>query len=88
MPIFRAQIADHVTGANPCETREDHPRLWLTKLRENLGTSDGDVRKLMGKRSPEENRAALVDGTKLTDAKLRARLLTGVPRQSMRTTIR
>ena len=50
---------------------------WLTKVREDLGTSDGDVRKLMGKRSPEDIAAALVDGTKLTDAKLRTRLLTG-----------
>jgi hypothetical protein len=50
---------------------------WLTKVREDLGTSDADVRKLMGKRSPEEIAAALVDGTKLTDAKLRARLLAG-----------
>jgi hypothetical protein len=50
---------------------------WLTKVREDLGTSDDDVRKLMGKRSPEDIAAALVDGTKLTDAKLRARLLAG-----------
>jgi hypothetical protein len=50
---------------------------WLTKVREDLGTGDADVRKLMGKRSPEEIAAALVDGTKLTDAKLRARLLAG-----------
>jgi Peptidase S46 len=50
---------------------------WLTKVREDLGTSDGDVRKLMGKRSPEDIAAALVDGTKLTDAKLRAKLLAG-----------
>jgi V8-like Glu-specific endopeptidase len=48
---------------------------WLTKLREDLGASDDDVRKLMGKRSPEDIAAALVDGTKLTDPKLRARLL-------------
>ena len=50
---------------------------WLTKVREDLGASDDDVRKLMGKRSPEDIAAALVDGTKLTDAKLRARLLAG-----------
>jgi hypothetical protein len=50
---------------------------WLTKVREDLGTSDADVRTLMGKRSPEEIAAALVDGTKLTDVKLRTRLLAG-----------
>jgi hypothetical protein len=50
---------------------------WLTKVREDLGTTDPDVRKLMGTRSPEDIAAALVDGTKLTDAKLRARLLEG-----------
>jgi hypothetical protein len=50
---------------------------WLTKVREDLGTTDPDVRKLMGTRSPDDIAAALVDGTKLTDAKLRARLLAG-----------
>lgn len=50
---------------------------WLSKVREDLGTSDGDVRTLMSKQSPEDIADALVDGTKLTDAKLRARLLAG-----------
>jgi len=50
---------------------------WLTKLREDLGTSDADVRKLMGNGSPEDIAAALVGGTKLADPKLRTRLLTG-----------
>jgi Peptidase S46 len=50
---------------------------WLTKVREDLGTSDADVRTLMGKQSPEEIANALVDGTKLTDATLRAQLLAG-----------
>jgi len=50
---------------------------WLTKLREDLGTSDADVRTLLGKQSPQEIAAALVDGTRLTDAGLRAQLLAG-----------
>ena len=50
---------------------------WLTKVRECLGTTDPDVRALLGKRSPEEIANALVDGTKLSDAALRAQLLTG-----------
>ena len=50
---------------------------WLTKLRENLGTSDADVRAILGKRAPSEIADALVDGTKLTDAKFRTQLLTG-----------
>jgi V8-like Glu-specific endopeptidase len=50
---------------------------WLTKLREYLGTSDPDVRALLGKRSPQEIADALVTGTKLGDAKLRTQLLAG-----------
>jgi Peptidase S46 len=50
---------------------------WLTKVREDLGTSDSDVRKLMGKHSPEDIANTLVDGTKLADVKLRTRLLAG-----------
>jgi hypothetical protein len=50
---------------------------WLTKVREYLGTSDPDVKSLMGNQSPEEIADALVNGTKLKDAKLRAALLAG-----------
>jgi hypothetical protein len=50
---------------------------WLTKVREDLGTSDPDVKALLGKRSPEDVAAAIVDGTKLSQAPLRAKLLAG-----------
>lgn len=50
---------------------------WLTKVREYLGTSDPDVRALLGKNSPEEIADALVSGTKLSEAPLRAKLLGG-----------
>jgi hypothetical protein len=50
---------------------------WLTKVREDLGTSDTDVRTLLGKQSPEELAKAMVEGTKLTSAQLRADLLKG-----------
>ena len=50
---------------------------WLTKVREDLGTADPDVRALLDKRSPEAIARELVDGTKLRDAELRARLLAG-----------
>jgi hypothetical protein len=50
---------------------------WLTKVREYLGTSDPDVRTLLGNQSPEEIADRLVDGTKLGDAALRAQLLAG-----------
>ena len=48
---------------------------WLTKVREYLGTSDPDVRTLLGNNSPEEIADRLVTGTKLTEAPLRAQLL-------------
>ncbi|HEV7610799.1 MAG TPA: S46 family peptidase [Steroidobacteraceae bacterium] len=50
---------------------------WLTKVREYLGTSDPDVRALLGTQSPEEVANALTAGTKLGDAPLRAQLLNG-----------
>ena len=50
---------------------------WLTKVREYLGTTDVDVRALMGKQDPNELAEAMVNGTKLTSAKLRAQLLAG-----------
>jgi hypothetical protein len=50
---------------------------WLTKVREDLGTTDPDVRTLLGNQSPEEIADKLVDGTKLGDAALRAQLLAG-----------
>jgi hypothetical protein len=50
---------------------------WLTKLREYLGTTDADVHTIMGKQSPAELAAEIVDGSKLKDASVRARLLAG-----------
>jgi hypothetical protein len=50
---------------------------WLTKIREDLGTSDPDFIAIMGKRSPSEIANSIVDGTKLKDAKARAALLAG-----------
>jgi hypothetical protein len=52
-------------------------RWWLAKVREDLGTSDADFISVMGKQSPEEIAGSIVDGTKLTDPKLRAQLLAG-----------
>jgi hypothetical protein len=50
---------------------------WLTKVREYLGTSDPDVRAVLGKQSPEQIATLLVSGTKLNQAPLRAQLLKG-----------
>jgi hypothetical protein len=50
---------------------------WLTKVREDLGTSDPDYIALTGKQSPEELADIIVDGTKLADPNLRAQLLAG-----------
>jgi hypothetical protein len=53
---------------------------WLTKVREYLGTSDPDVKTLLGKESPEEIAATIVNGTKLGDPSLRAQLLSAGPK--------
>jgi Peptidase S46 len=50
---------------------------WLAKVREDLGTTDPDFITLMGKRSPSDIAAAIVGGTKLTDATFRGQLLAG-----------
>jgi hypothetical protein len=50
---------------------------WLAKVREDLGTSDPDFIALMGKRSPNQIAAAIVGGTRLTDAMFREQLLAG-----------
>jgi hypothetical protein len=47
----------------------------LTKLRELLGPDDAFVRKVLGRKSPAELAAELIDGTRLADLALRKRLL-------------
>ncbi len=49
----------------------------LTKLREWLGTNDAFVRDVLGKESPEQLAARLVDGTRLGDASFRKALWEG-----------
>ena len=49
----------------------------LTKLREILGPDDPFVRKILGKKSPEELAKELVDGSKLGDVAVRKALLEG-----------
>ena len=57
-------------------------------MREYLGTSDPDVKTLLGKESPEEIASTLVNGTKLGDASLRAQLLSAARRPLTPITIR
>jgi hypothetical protein len=75
-------LKQQITSPAPTHTKLEKTVLawWLTKLREYLGTSDADVRRLLGKQDPEEIANALVTGTKLTNAKLRAQLLAGGPK--------
>jgi len=49
----------------------------LTKLREALGPDDPFVRKVLGKKSPEELGNELVDGSRLRDVAVRKALLEG-----------
>src|SRR5258708_7250441 len=50
---------------------------WLGKLREELGADDPTVRAVLGKDTPEQVAARLVDGTKLSDSAERMRLWKG-----------
>jgi Peptidase S46 len=47
----------------------------LTKMREGLGPDDAFVKKVLGKKSPEQLATELVDGTGLADVELRKQLL-------------
>ena len=49
----------------------------LTKLREALGPDDPFVKKVLGKKSPQQLAAELVEGTKLASLELRTQLLNG-----------
>jgi hypothetical protein len=49
----------------------------LTKMRERLGTSNPQVLQVLGKDSPEQVAARLIDGTKLGDAAVRKQLWEG-----------
>jgi hypothetical protein len=74
-PALRLQI----DSTAPIHTKLEKTLIawWLAKLREELGTDDADFKTIMGKQSPEEIAAAIIDGTKLRDARLRAQLLAG-----------
>jgi hypothetical protein len=74
-PALRAQVES--TAPVYPEFEKTVLRWWLTKLREDLGTTDPDVQTLLSKRSPAEIADGLLDGTKLGDAALRTRLLAG-----------
>jgi hypothetical protein len=49
----------------------------LTKLREVLGPDDPFVKKVLGRKSPEQRAADLINGTGLSSVELRTRLLEG-----------
>jgi hypothetical protein len=72
-------LKQQITSPAPIQTKLEKTVLtwWLAKVREDLGTSHPDFIAVMGKRSPEEIVDTAVNGTKLTDAKLRAQLLAG-----------
>ena len=72
-------LQQDIDSPAPIYTEQEKTLLafWLTKVREDLGTTDPDVRNLMGQESPDEIAADIVDHTKLTDAKFRAQLLKG-----------
>ena len=52
---------------------------WLRKVRENLGAQDAAVEALMRERSAQEIADAIIGGTRLMDASVRAQLLAGGP---------
>jgi len=72
-------LKQEITSAAPIHAKLEKTVIgwWLTKVREDLGTTDDDVIAILGKQSPEEIATAIVDRTKLTDPATRAKLLEG-----------
>ncbi|MDK2747751.1 MAG: S46 family peptidase [Brevundimonas sp.] len=54
---------------------------WLSKTREYLTVDNANVKALLGKESPEQIAARLVDGTRLADPAFRAQALAMTPEQ-------
>lgn len=74
--VHRRELAPLPTCASSSRPRKT-PRSSAAKVHEYLGTTDPDVRTLLGKQSPQEIAAAVVAGTRLGEAPLRAQLLAG-----------
>jgi V8-like Glu-specific endopeptidase len=68
-----------ITADNPVYPELDRTMIawWLTKVREDLGADDPDVHAILGRQSPEQIAAQIVDGTKLKGVQARAALLAG-----------
>jgi hypothetical protein len=73
--------AEDITGAGIDYPEIDRKLLawWLTDMRFYLGADDADVKAVLGKDSPEQIADEIVNGTKLGDAAVRAKLLAGGP---------
>ncbi len=54
---------------------------WLSKTREYLTVDNANVKALLGKESPEQVAARLIDGTRLADPAFRAQALAMTPEQ-------
>ena len=74
-----AGLTQSLLSEAPLDAGYEKVRLafWLTKVRERLGTDHPAVRRLLGKESPEELAARVVDGSRLSDPKVRRALWEG-----------
>jgi len=74
-------LRQSITSEAPVYRELEKTKLtWmLLKIREWLGADDPDVHAILGRESPEQIAARIVDGTRLTDPKLRAKLLQDGP---------
>jgi hypothetical protein len=83
LPEFREsnmpRIQQHLASTAPVYDQKEilNLRFGLTRMREDLGSDDSFVKKVLGKESPEELATRLVKGSKLSDPAERKRLWDG-----------
>ena len=75
LPLVQKQLLDEKTVEKPLERLLiEH---WLLKAREHLTADDPTTKLLLGRDSPEDLSAKLINGTHLDDPKVRAALFNG-----------
>jgi V8-like Glu-specific endopeptidase len=79
----RAQLTAALSENVPIATDIEELRLryWLSKTREYLTVDNPDVKRLLGRESPEALAERLIEGTKLADPAFRAQALSMTPEQ-------
>ncbi len=79
----RARMSAAISAETPiyADMEEIRMRYWLSKTREYLTVDNPDVKRLLGRESPEALADRLITGTRLADPAFRAQALSMTPEQ-------